>query len=136
MPIEEAVLVDAARAARRFAVAPYSNFAVGAALETAEASLERMLAEPRPLQRGTAAAVSLLTYLRRLSGGFTTLDESDAPPLPEPARRYVLDALAAATAYVVSGALSPAGEPPVVEPVHQRLVHHARLIARLAAAPS
>ena len=36
MPIEEAVLVDAARAARRFAVAPYSHFAVGAALETAE----------------------------------------------------------------------------------------------------
>jgi cytidine deaminase len=34
MPIEEAVLVDAARAARRFAVAPFSNFAVGAALET------------------------------------------------------------------------------------------------------
>ena len=36
MPIEEATLVDAARAARRFAVAPYSNFAVGAALETAD----------------------------------------------------------------------------------------------------
>jgi cytidine deaminase len=36
MPIEEAVLVDAARAARRFAVAPYSHFAVGAALETAD----------------------------------------------------------------------------------------------------
>ena len=34
--IEEAVLVDAARAARRFAVAPFSNFAVGAALETAD----------------------------------------------------------------------------------------------------
>src|SRR5690349_25127923 len=36
MPIEEAALVDAARAARRFAVAPFSNFAVGAALETAD----------------------------------------------------------------------------------------------------
>ena len=36
MPIEESVLVDAARAARRFAVAPFSNFAVGAALETAD----------------------------------------------------------------------------------------------------
>jgi cytidine deaminase len=36
MPIEETTLVDAARAARRFAVAPYSNFAVGAALETAD----------------------------------------------------------------------------------------------------
>jgi cytidine deaminase len=36
MPIEEAVLVEAARAARRFAVAPFSHFAVGAALETAE----------------------------------------------------------------------------------------------------
>jgi cytidine deaminase len=34
--IEEAVLVEAARAARRFAVAPYSHFAVGAALETAD----------------------------------------------------------------------------------------------------
>ena len=30
------MLVDAARAARRFAVAPFSNFAVGAALETAD----------------------------------------------------------------------------------------------------
>jgi cytidine deaminase len=36
MPIEESVLVDAARAGRRFAVAPFSNFAVGAALETAD----------------------------------------------------------------------------------------------------
>jgi cytidine deaminase len=36
MPIEEAVLVEAARSGRRFAVAPYSNFAVGAALETTD----------------------------------------------------------------------------------------------------
>ena len=35
-PIDELVLVEAARAARRFAVAPFSHFAVGAALETAD----------------------------------------------------------------------------------------------------
>lgn len=36
MAVEESALVDAARAARRFAVAPFSHFAVGAALETAD----------------------------------------------------------------------------------------------------
>jgi cytidine deaminase len=36
MPVDESVLVDAARAARTHAVAPFSNFAVGAALETAD----------------------------------------------------------------------------------------------------
>ena len=36
MAVDEQALVDAARAARRFAVAPFSHFAVGAALETAD----------------------------------------------------------------------------------------------------
>ena len=39
MAVEEAALVEAARVARRHAVAPYSNFAVGAALETADAQV-------------------------------------------------------------------------------------------------
>jgi cytidine deaminase len=39
MPTEEAALVDAARAARKHAVAPFSHFAVGAALETADGTV-------------------------------------------------------------------------------------------------
>jgi cytidine deaminase len=39
MPIDESALVTAARAARKHAVAPFSNFAVGAALETADGTV-------------------------------------------------------------------------------------------------
>ena len=37
--MDEQALVDAARAARKHAVAPFSNFAVGAALETADGTV-------------------------------------------------------------------------------------------------
>lgn len=48
---------------------------VGIALGAAELSLERMLAEPRPLQRGADEAVFAITYLRRLAQSLTALDE-------------------------------------------------------------
>jgi len=50
---------------------------VGIALEEAEASLERMRAEPAPVRHGVDAAVALLTHGRRLAAALTAL--GDAP---------------------------------------------------------
>ncbi|HEY3801650.1 MAG TPA: FUSC family protein [Kofleriaceae bacterium] len=107
---------------------------VGIALETAEASLERMLAEPRRLQHGAADAVMLLTYTRRIAAALTALGESHrhvelAPEL----RAYVLAELAAAKQFVATGERTPAREPPAgVDPALARLVHHAELVGRVA----
>jgi len=113
--------------------------AVGVALETAESSLERMLAEPRRLQHGAAEAVLLLTYARRIAGALTALDEAHAahpasppPDWPPAVRDYVVAELAAAKRFVTTGATEAPLEPPEVDAVLARLVHHAELVGRVA----
>ncbi len=116
-----------------------SRRSVGIALETAESSLERMLAEPRRLQHGAADAVLLLTYTRRLSGSLTAFDESRAahPELPRPQlapelRDYVVAQLAVAKRFVTTGERTPSRDAPEVDPILARLVLNAELVGRVA----
>jgi uncharacterized membrane protein YccC len=109
---------------------------VGIALETAESSLERMLAEPRRLHHGAADAVLLLTYTRRMSGSLTAFDEShgDQPrPALDPALRdYVISQLAAAKRFVTTGERTPSRAAPETSPALARLVISAELVGRVA----
>ncbi len=115
---------------------------VGIAFETAEVSLERMLAEPRPLRRGNADAAVLLTYGRRIAAALTALDETSAhagaarPVLPAFVRDDVRSAIAAARDHVLSGAriARPQAEAPQVEPPLDKLLHYAALIRQVAVA--
>jgi uncharacterized membrane protein YccC len=135
---------DAGYVTRAFAGASRAELAtarrsVGIALETAESSLERMLAEPRRLQHGAADAVLLLTYARRIAGALTALDEWHAahPDAPHPelapaVRDYVAAELAAAKRFVTTGATEAPLAPPDSDPELARLVHHAELVGRIA----
>lgn len=109
---------------------------VGATLEAAEVSLERALAEPRPLRWDTASAVFILTNARRLATALTALDEarrarSDTSPLAgvAAARVYVLAVLDATARFITTGERTPPTAPPAVAPALVRLVHHAELLA-------
>ena len=103
--------------------------AVGVALENAEASLERMLAEPAALQRGAEPAMFLVTYGRRLSAALTSVTElGELAQLPADVHAYVLDALAAARQVILGGRPPPPREPPEAPPALARLVHFAELI--------
>jgi uncharacterized membrane protein YccC len=108
--------------------------AVGIAFENAELSLERMLAEPKPLRRGNADAAVLLTYGRRLTAALTSLAETQkTPPMPPEVEASVLAALAAVRAHVMTGATI---EQPVpfadVTPPLDKLVHYAALLRQIA----
>jgi uncharacterized membrane protein YccC len=107
---------------------------VGVALETAEVSLERMLAEPRPLRRGNADAAVLLTYGRRITAALTTIDEAGITELPAFVRDDVRAALAAAREHVLTGARipPPAQPPPSVAPPLDKLEHYAALVRQIA----
>ena len=113
---------------------------LGVAFENAEVSLERMLAEPKPLRRGHADAAVLLTYGRRLSATLTALDEGAAGgpsiAIPEEVERRVRDALAAARAHVVSDTTVERAPPYTVDagPQVDRLVHFATLLRQTAVA--
>jgi uncharacterized membrane protein YccC len=111
---------------------------LGVAFETAEVSLERMLAEPKPLRRGNADAAVLITYARRASATLTTLDEAAAggprPEIPDAIQAHVRAAIAAAKAHIVTGATVERIDPVRAEtgtPV-DRLAHFATLMRQTA----
>ena len=113
---------------------------LGVAFETAEVSLERMLAEPKALRRGNADAAVLITYARRLSATLTALDEAAAggprPVIPEAIQAHVGGAIAAAKAHVLTDATVQRIEPVRAETGTQidRLAHFAMLIRQTAVA--
>jgi uncharacterized membrane protein YccC len=109
---------------------------LGIAFENAEVSLERMLAEPKPLRRGNADATVLLTYGRRLSASLTALDEAagggSRPPISAAVQQHVRDALAAAKAHVLTQATVERAEPVQAPAPVDKLVHFATLIRQVA----
>jgi uncharacterized membrane protein YccC len=111
---------------------------LGIAFENAEVSLERMLAEPKPLQRGNADAAVLLTYGRRLSATLTAIDETVAgaprPAIPAEVQAHVHSALAAARAYVLTHATVERADPVQAARPIDKLVHFATLIRQIAVA--
>jgi uncharacterized membrane protein YccC len=97
---------------------------VGVALEEAEASLERMLAEPARTRDDPAPAVFLVTYGRRLSSALTAFDalgESVDPADATAVRDFVLAALRH----------QPLPELQRVPHSLGRVVEYARLVAQL-----
>lgn len=89
---------------------------VGVALEAAEVSLERMLAEPRAFRRDTAGAVFVLTHARRISAALTALSETRAArgapeclPPSDDVRNYVIAVLEATKRFIATGDRARAG---------------------------
>jgi uncharacterized membrane protein YccC len=105
--------------------------AVGVALETAEASLERMLAEPRLLHHRAEDAMYLVTYGRRIAAGLTSLLEGGGR-LPAQIRDYLVGVLDDARAHVTSGAVVTRREPPAAAtPDLARIVRRGELVAQV-----
>jgi uncharacterized membrane protein YccC len=84
---------------------------LGLALEGAEASLERMLAEPPPLRHGVERAMYVVTYARRLSASMTELLEGGSS-VPADVATYLATAIDVARGGADAGA--PASLPPPV----------------------
>ena len=107
---------------------------LGLALEGAEASLERMLAEPPPLRRGAERAMYVVTYARRLSASITDLLESGGVVPPDVAA-YLAKAVDAARGPAEAGD-GAAAEPPPRGPegrgAIELLVRRGELLARTA----
>jgi uncharacterized membrane protein YccC len=127
---------------------------VGVTLGEAETSLERMLAEPRRVRRGSDDAVFLITYVRRLTSALTTLDElllakgeSDlraSQSAVHGVRTYVEAVLDRLIGFITDGTTSVAPLPPAVpdalpattRSLLDRVVHHARLLTQVDHAAS
>jgi uncharacterized membrane protein YccC len=108
--------------------------AVGIALEAAETSLERMLAEPRALQHGVEDAMYLVTYARRVAAGITAQLEGGGSVPPEVAS-YLAAVLSDAREHVVAGAHPALRERPrVTTPALAHLVRRGELVAQRVAA--
>ncbi|HEY4176769.1 MAG TPA: FUSC family protein [Kofleriaceae bacterium] len=100
---------------------------VGLALEAAEVSLERMLAEPARLREGEERAMYIVTYARRLSASLTELLEG-GDVVPTEIAGYLEIAIERAR---TSGQAPP--EPTGIDsPALQQLVQRGGLLARVA----
>jgi uncharacterized membrane protein YccC len=127
LPEVLAAMTDAVAAYARVVLAPPpvprapiapARRASGLAISLAEASLERLLSEPRRDTTLAADAMLLVTYVRRLGTALTSVDtlaHVGATPLSRPDREavagYVTWSLARARAYVLAEAGAD-GEPP------------------------
>lgn len=106
---------------------------VGMALEAAETSLERMLAEPRALHQGVEDAMYLVTYARRVAAGITAQLEGGGAVPPEVAA-YLAAVLSDAREHVVAGTQPPPrARPAVATPALTHLVRRGELIAQRVA---
>jgi uncharacterized membrane protein YccC len=109
---------------------------LGLALEGAEASLERMLAEPPPLRHGEERAMYVVTYARRLGASITELLESGGA-VPADVAAYLARAIAEARcrADADAAAEAPVTPPPPVPAgpgAVELLVRRGELLARTA----
>jgi uncharacterized membrane protein YccC len=110
---------------------------VGAALEHAEGSLERMLSEPARTRDDPRLAVLLVTYLRRLSNALTALDVIEIRLAPEETvalRGYLRGVLSRARAVATGGPRGAPPEPPELaapQPAMVRLLEYARLVGQI-----
>jgi uncharacterized membrane protein YccC len=103
---------------------------VGLALEAAEVSLERMLAEPPALRHGVEDAMYLVTYARRLSTGITSLLEVGVT-LPAEISTYVAGMVADARERAITDRPPPSREPPHADtPDLARIVRRAERLVR------
>jgi len=140
LPDALAAALDSVARYARLAGSPHDRAAVvaarrevGMALEAAEASLERMLAEPRKLQEGVEDAMYLVTYSRRVSAGITAQLEGGGAVPPEVAA-YLAAVLSDAHEHVVAGTRPPPRDrPPVGTPALAHLVRRGELIAQRTA---
>ncbi|MFT3692726.1 MAG: FUSC family protein [Kofleriaceae bacterium] len=105
---------------------------VGIALENAELSLERMLAEPKALRRGNADAVVLITYGRRMTAALTSLAETTRPTLPPALESDLLAAITAAKAHVTTGARIPRESARAQPAPFDKLWHYTALMRQIA----
>lgn len=121
---------------------------VGVALNEAEASLERLLSEPRESKERAADAMQLITYARRLTSALTTVDVQRATygAIPEDAhvdvarfRTWVADVLDATSRTLDGKAPQKVPNPPDLPAVTAtyldaslaRILGYAELIASL-----
>ena len=100
--------------------------AVGVALDEAETSLERMLAEPRRVRLGADAGVFVVTYARRLSTSLTAAAQRTALPAAAEVER--------ARAAVDLALAGTAAEPPdLADAALGRIVRNAEILATASA---
>ena len=141
LPDALAAALDSIARYARLAGAPHDRPAVvaarrevGKALEAAESSLERMLAEPRALQQGVEDAMYLVTYGRRVAAGITAQLEGGGAVPPDVAS-YLAAVLSDAHDHVVAGTRPPPRErPQVASPALAHLVRRGELVAQRVSA--